>query len=283
MWTCALCNGEDDGVERVATCGNKCDVYAHSECFAKRNTFTTHRKKHHGRSNSESELCLTKGCMAKCQLLRKSKIGTGISKQKSGGQTFAGSCELCLDDPENPCSFMGKDGLPCRRPARANGACRFHTRDAALMQKMIQNITEEDPEPTASTGLAEENARLIRQLEELNASVHRESRRSTKIQFEADETVRTTYAQVETLRHDLEVTRRQHDAASESVARITYDMDQMALKMKDLEKDNARLRDDLGKVLRREDHIRTKYGVLLRRNDNKAALITKITTLLKDL
>ena len=142
MSVCIICNESSSDVTQVATCADKCEVYAHEKCFQNRRKTTLYRKKHHDRGNHDSEICLSNGCCAKFIPRRPIISATRVvSKDVSIGPTHTGAD---LDDPERPCSFMGNDGLPCRRAAVRNGACRAHSRNAELMLRMVKDIERDE-------------------------------------------------------------------------------------------------------------------------------------------
>lgn len=142
MSVCILCNESSDDVTQVATCADKCEVYAHEKCFQNRRKTAMYRKKHHDRGNHDSEVCLSNGCCAKFIPRRTITSATRVASKGVGiGPTHKGAD---VDDPERPCSFMGNDGLPCRRAAVRNGACRAHSRNAELMLRMVKDIERDD-------------------------------------------------------------------------------------------------------------------------------------------
>lgn len=143
MSVCLLCNESSGEIANVATCSNRCDIFAHESCFKARKSTTIFRRKHHDRGNHDSEVCLASGCCGKFIPRRTSvekSVGEPLVSTKSGASLPRES----LDDPDHPCSFMGRDGLPCRRPAIRNGACRVHSRNADLMRRMMQDVERED-------------------------------------------------------------------------------------------------------------------------------------------
>lgn len=142
MSVCILCNESSGDVTQVATCADKCVVYAHEKCFQNRRKTAIYRKKHHDRGNNDSEVCLTSGCCARF-IPRRTIVSEPrvVSKDVSIESARKG---VSVDDPDRPCSFMGNDGLPCRRAAVRNGACRAHSRNADLMLRMVKDIERDD-------------------------------------------------------------------------------------------------------------------------------------------
>lgn len=140
----------DADVCLVATCSAKCNIYAHKECFMTRQTSSVWRKKHHDRGNDDSEMCIAIGCQARCKSLINRTMESnieGMQKPNSKKYKREAVASFQVDDPSNPCCFMGKDGLPCRRSAVKDGACKLHAKDAALQKMMLQKL--------AQTGLLE--------------------------------------------------------------------------------------------------------------------------------
>lgn len=151
---CILCGQGGGGVTSVATCGNKCTIEAHLECFRKRATAPSHRKKHHARANNDAELCLTPGCTAKVQLFHIPKVKRDRNTENTVSYaTFTKHVaeERDLEDPERPCSFTGRDGRPCCRVAVKDGACRLHARDAYVMRRMVEELTREETSKATMT------------------------------------------------------------------------------------------------------------------------------------
>lgn len=139
---CFYCAETSEDVVPVSKCaGRRCDpVHAHPKCHERRTGFAVWRNKHAHRSNGEFELCLRSGCSAKFQPLKSSTTqsprNTEIKSSKCVG--------VVLQDPDRPCGFLAKDGLPCRRAAGANGACRFHEKDALVLRRMVETKEREE-------------------------------------------------------------------------------------------------------------------------------------------
>ena len=144
MSVCILCNESSGKVTQVATCANKCEIYAHDACFKSRRSSTLFRKKHHDRGNHDAEICLASGCCAKFIPRRGVAAPDVCLKPPARDTTPSVKGTTDVDDPDCPCSFMGNDGLPCRRAAIRNGACRVHSRNADLMLRMVKDIERED-------------------------------------------------------------------------------------------------------------------------------------------
>lgn len=175
--TCLLCHGTDDAVVGVATCTDRCVVYAHESCFRNRRSSNAFRRKNGRRSNGDAEVCLASGCVAKC-IVRRATADCGTTT------TFKDRGERCVDatadltDPDRPCSFLGRDGRPCRHPAVRSGACRLHLRSADLMLRMVSDVAREDRNrgtmtdvvSTASVGVQTDDTASL-EIERLEARV----------------------------------------------------------------------------------------------------------------
>lgn len=249
---CLLCNTTDESVTVVATCSNRCSVAAHSKCWGMRRVSASWRKKHYDRGNYDNEVCMVVGCQGKCKVripVRTEHVKTVTHTTKEETRTADATL---LDDPPRPCCFMGRDGLPCRRPAVANNACTRHAREAELMCRMVERSTAP---PVASSPAVEERTRvrnsacqttdpwnqaedLRRKIEEMEYAAHREALRITRldIKLEADreavEVERATF-----------LSRSKEDA--HTIAR--------------LEEEVARLRKENVTLTRREESIKAKY------------------------
>ena len=126
---CDLCAMASDTVVDAGVCLNKCHVSAHPECLAQ-----ALRKKKAQRDNAASDVCPMVGCLAKFkprpQPLSQFHLAVRASARTEAAPAFA------LDDPSRPCGFLGRNGLPCKRAAVANGACKLHARDAAVTKRL---------------------------------------------------------------------------------------------------------------------------------------------------
>ena len=249
---CLLCNIADETVSVVATCSNRCSVAAHPKCWGMRKVGAAWRKKHHDRGNEDSELCMVVGCQGKCKAripvrAEHAKTVSHITKEETR------TVDATLDDPTRPCCFMGRDGLPCRRPAVANNACTRHAREAELMCKMVEKSSApapvETPPPTEekrrvrnsscqTTEPWDEAEELRKELKEMEYAAHREALRITRldIKLEAD-------------REALEVERGAFLSKSEEDART----------IARLQEELARLRQENVTMKRREESIKAKY------------------------
>lgn len=264
---CVLCNETDANVATVATCSNRCTVMAHAGCFQKRQTFPQWRKKHHGRDNAEAEVCLLVGCQGKCKVkpvVRNERVReTHTLKDTS-------TADVPLDDPSRPCCFIGRDGLPCRRPAVTNNACTRHTREAEIMCMMVkkQETTAVVSAPVETTEMQEEtkcvknavaqtvdevtrnhastqtivemetNEDLRKEIEEMEYAAHREALRITRLEIK-----------MENDREELDTERAMLQSATEEDRRT------IASLMEEVE----RLRAENVTLKRREESIKAKF------------------------
>lgn len=142
--TCLLCHETDDTVVGVATCTDRCVVNAHESCFRNRRSSNAFRRKNGRRSNGDAEVCLASGCVAKCLVRRWTTTDCGTTTFATGHGERHVDASDDLSDPDHPCSFLGRDGRPCRHPAARSGACRLHLRSADLMLRMVRDVSHED-------------------------------------------------------------------------------------------------------------------------------------------
>lgn len=139
MTCCDYCL--EEGAVATGTCTNRCAVYAHDECVAKRHAMPLWRKKHTNRGNHEAELCPRPGCHGKMRFRR---VPGGATNDIHLPKTNQERATIDLQDPLAPCSFVGRDGRPCRRKAIDQGACRLHARDAAVLRQMTQSLEQDE-------------------------------------------------------------------------------------------------------------------------------------------
>ena len=141
---CAYCLQTDAEVCAVGTCANHCTVVAHAACFTGRKSTSVWRNKHVHRDNRAPELCPHKTCQAKVLFKRKDKDGPAHAsslrprptKEERGTATTTPVAEEGV--AEEACSFLGRDGGPCRRRAVGHGACALHARDARVLLQMLE-------------------------------------------------------------------------------------------------------------------------------------------------
>ena len=88
------------------------------------------------------------GCNAKCVRVRGHR-GNDCIKEKM--ILSAPDPKRNIDDPENPCCFMSRDGNPCRRKAVKDGACRIHLRDAEVMKRMVEQVCSDEFDKSTQT------------------------------------------------------------------------------------------------------------------------------------
>lgn len=246
---CVLCTDTDEHVTTVATCSNRCCVTAHPQCWEMRKVSGAWRKKHHNRGNDDTEVCMVVGCHGKC----KAKIIS--SAERFHDETYVSENTSTLvdvaavDDPTRPCCFMGRDGLPCRRPAVANNACTRHSRDALIMCKMIERSEtmasatkqEETRRVTDSACQTDEEpsyTRVEELLRELEYAEHREALRITRLDIKLDDEREAMERERATL-----LAKSEEDACT-----ISY-----------LQEELARLRTENVTLKRREESIKAKY------------------------
>lgn len=89
------------------------------------------------RGNDDAEVCPMQGCIGKMQRFRTTKKDTMVTKCARYPESKTDEKANALDDPERPCAFMGRDGLPCRRAAIVDGGCRLHAKEANARLAMI--------------------------------------------------------------------------------------------------------------------------------------------------
>lgn len=253
---CILCNASDANVAPVATCSNRCTVTAHVQCFQKRQTFPQWRKKHYDRDNADAEVCLSVGCQGKCKVkavVRNERAReTHMSKDPS-------TVDMPLDDPSCPCCFIGRDGLPCRRPAVSNNACTRHAREAKIMCMMVKKQDEVVAPPvvtqTSVTQPVEEikttcnhastqtivelqtTDDLRKEIEEMEHAAHREALRITRLEIG-----------IENEREDLDTERALLRSAAEEDKRT----------IASLKEEVERLRTENVTLKRRQESIKAK-------------------------
>ena len=217
---CVLCNVTDSDVTAMATCSNRCTVMAHAECFQRRQTFPQWKtiprwkKKHHNRANADSEMCLTAGCQGR-YMVNTTARNQHVEETRMFKDTS--TAVVPLDDPTRPCCFIGRDGLPCRRPAGANNACTRHARQAEIMCMMVRKQEDESREmpketrrvenavaqtvegvrtalnitvstqTTAETETTETtNEKHRKEMEEMEVATHREALRITRLEIKIE-------------------------------------------------------------------------------------------------
>lgn len=136
---CAYCLEADANVCVVGACANHCTVAAHPACVASRRSTSVWRNKHNHRDNREWEVCPHKTCHAKVMWKRKeekTRDDTPSLLPPRAKDVFTHSSPLA-----DACSFLGRDGGPCRRRAVAHGACTMHARDALVLRQMLEEQT----------------------------------------------------------------------------------------------------------------------------------------------
>ena len=130
---CILCENIDDTVETVATCADRCTITAHPACFVRRKPPLHGENKHHGRSNGHPKSASHPVAFHVC--------ASCADRREPDASQRTSRCEIAVrrsnDRPENPRSFLRRDGTPCLREAVENGACRLHRRDAEVMHRMM--------------------------------------------------------------------------------------------------------------------------------------------------
>ena len=252
---CLLCDTTDETVTVVATCSNRCSVAAHPKCWEMRKVSVEWRKKHHDRGNEESEVCMVAGWQGKCK--NKISARTEQGKDATRVRNDTSTIYATLDDPSRPCCFIGRDGLPCRRPAVSNHACTRHAREAQRLCKMIEkSTTPSTPVPVISSDPVSEEMRRVKsfacqteepwdqaedlrlEIKEMEYAAHREALRVTRLDIK-----------LETDRKAMEVERATFLTKSEEDART----------IARLEEELARLREEHVTLKRREESIKAKY------------------------
>lgn len=248
---CILCNTTDETVAIVATCSNRCSITAHPRCWGMRRVSTGWRKKHHDRCNEDNEVCMVAGCHGKCKV--KIPIHTDHATKTTHSKEVTRTVVATLDDPSRPCCFMGRDGLPCRRPAVANNACTRHAREAELMCKMVKRSTTPASEETpvapshteekcvknfASQTSWDEAEDLRKEMKEMQYAAHCEALRITRLDIKLEADRETMEVERSTL-----ISKSEED--SRTIAR--------------LEEELARLRKENVTLKRREESIKAKY------------------------
>lgn len=147
MNLCCYCDGGGDTVITVATCNGTCEgiIKAHPECFFNRKQTQVYRKKMKQRTNRDAEVCPHAGCLGKVLVSKKDSIvGTVVTAQaKKHARTVFDTFENVPNagirtQGSDGCTFLGRDGTPCRRTLVVDtAACKHHQRDWRLMQQML--------------------------------------------------------------------------------------------------------------------------------------------------
>lgn len=143
MQCCAFCHQAGDGVCQVGVCSNRCEVWAHSECFDARFRSAEWRKKHAHRGGREAEMCPNASCAGKFRRKMARAMPQGEEDERRVPETVSSATKKRQDECA-PCAFLGRDGTPCRRAAVAHGACRLHARDALLLDAMVRKQDTHD-------------------------------------------------------------------------------------------------------------------------------------------
>ena len=169
---CLLCGDAGGAVALVATCAAHCAVHAHAECFARRRTAAAWRRKHARRSNGDAEVCLVPGCQARLIAPRDEARPKHVAPPRGRDE-----CRDAAAAPPPPsrraerspmprrggrdgddetaavCTFLARDGRPCRRGVVAGtNACRLHAHDADVMRRMVRALEEDDAREAAAQG-----------------------------------------------------------------------------------------------------------------------------------
>jgi hypothetical protein len=147
LFECAYCFVTDDAVDAVGECGDRCMVYAHATCLARRPTTAVWRKKHAQRDNADPELCPRTGCVARFTPRRARRLAQpyeGHARPFAPRRAPASPTASPTDDQRvAPCVFFARDGTPCKREAVAHGACRLHANDAHVLRLMTAMLEED--------------------------------------------------------------------------------------------------------------------------------------------
>ena len=141
MSTCVYCGVVGPEVVVVATCNGTCDgnIHAHPDCFTGRRLSSVYRKTMKKRGNRDAELCPHPGCLGKVSVCKKDALSLVLKPQATPKKEKRGTVN---ELGNNPCDFLSRDGLPCRREAVGDtGACRHHQKDRLCLQAMVEKKT----------------------------------------------------------------------------------------------------------------------------------------------
>ena len=239
---CVVCDGVDDTVVEVATCTNRCVVTSHAECFLRRRSTPRWKGKHYCRKNETSEVCLVVGCLGKCR----TKVSHAREKPSDGatGRIRAPHIDgTMLDDPERPCCFLGRDGLPCRRPAVSNGACTRHAREAEVMCNMVEKAETRADETTAKVTVGTQTTERADALERLRAgferTAQRDARHIARLEIDLENEREERDAERATFR-------RQADENTETIARLLSEVDRLREDLRTRSETSRRLATEVG-------------------------------------
>lgn len=120
----------------VGRCTNRCLIYAHLECFQKRQTSPMWRKIHRSRDPQDSELCPIKGCCGKF-------IPNKTKNKQPSSYNFPHYEAVKEEATEQKlCCHLTKKGLPCRRPIYniEHGVCKLHMKDVEATERLVQSM-----------------------------------------------------------------------------------------------------------------------------------------------
>lgn len=218
---CAYCLETDANVCVMGTCANHCTVAAHPACVAGRRSTSVWRNKHNHRDNREWEVCPHKTCHAKVMWKRKEgKTRDTPSLLPPRAKDVVMHSPLVAD----ACSFLGRDGGPCRRRAVAHGACALHARDALVLRQMLEEQTttcvvveEED----ASRSLGTQTRRIATRDVGTHARTTTRDAGTQTLDCDNEERVEALRARVRELEHDLEAMNLVYLGAAEATRAAT--------------------------------------------------------------
>ena len=190
------------------------------------------------------------GCNGKYKWKPTARVG---AVTEARGNNKSSSYYTPLDDPSCPCCFMGRDGLPCRRPAVSNNACTRHARDAQFMCMMVNTTPITDATPTQealvekgrvdnaveqTTQEVDTNKGLCHTIQEMEYAWHCEAMRITRLEIK-----------IENEREELNMERVLLQSTSEEDKRT----------ITTLQEEVSRLRVENVTLKRREESLKGKY------------------------
>ena len=212
---CDLCAVEDERVEEAGGCQNKCVVRAHPECLQH-----AARKKNMTRVNRDWDVCPMPGCLGKFK--PRTRAGAVPRKQQptAAAPEDEAAVDYRLDDPSCPCGFLGRDGLPCRRKAVANGACRLHARDAAVTKRLTADVRAEHAGVQATPDVTSRGTQTPREEKREERKVSNADELRSVVERQAAE-IAAAKVREESLRKELETLWNMHERTLEAERHAT--------------------------------------------------------------
>lgn len=147
---CIYCGEEKDAPLRTLACSARCCMVAHEDCYRRRRSFPSWKKKHARESNGGHEFCPAPTCQGRLKARRgrpsphKDEQAELTSRMHSLSLNVrAAQEEQETVDETTCCKFFMKNGRRCKRAAVELGACRLHAQEARVKSLMLACLEED--------------------------------------------------------------------------------------------------------------------------------------------